>query len=192
VARESWDAMGMRANASHDLLIDGYRLDRTERLGPPEEGPDARYSPNGIFQTGFAAVSVGIATAARDHLRRELRQRVGGEAARLSQSARFRLAEVETAAAAARALLHEAAETLAQEGESPAGTAAVNSAKLFANRVAIEVADTAMQAVGGGAYLRPHPLERLCRDARAGALMRNTLDQCREEVARAVLSVGGQ
>ena len=45
-----------------------------------------------------------------------------------------------------------------------------------------------MLAVGGRAYLRPHPLERLCRDARAGALMRNTLDQCREEIARTVLS----
>jgi alkylation response protein AidB-like acyl-CoA dehydrogenase len=76
---------------------------------------------------------------------------------------------------------------LEREGEHPAGTAAVNAAKLFANRIAMEVTDRAMQAVGGRAYLRPHPLERLCRDARAGALMRNTLDQCREEIARAVL-----
>jgi alkylation response protein AidB-like acyl-CoA dehydrogenase len=53
-------------------------------------------------------------------------------------------------------------------------------------------ADTASQAIDGRAYLRPHPLERLCRDARAGALMRNTLDQCRGEIARVVLmSEGG-
>jgi alkylation response protein AidB-like acyl-CoA dehydrogenase len=61
---------------------------------------------------------------------------------------------------------------------------------LFANRAAIEVTDLALQTVGGCAYLHRHPLERLYRDARAGALMRNTLDQCREEIARAVLSDG--
>jgi alkylation response protein AidB-like acyl-CoA dehydrogenase len=186
--RESWDAMGMRASASHDLLFDGCRLDHSERLGSPEAGPDARFSPNGIFQIGFAPTSVGIATAARDHLRRELWDRGGGDPDRLSQSGRFSLAEVETAVAAAGVLLRDAAETLAREGERAAGRAAVNAAKLFANRIAIEVADTAMQAIGGRAYLRPHPLERLCRDARAGALMRNTLDQCREEIARAVLA----
>jgi hypothetical protein len=88
--------------------------------------------------------------------------------------------------AAARALLRDAAEALACDGA--AATATANAAKLFANRIAIEVADIAMQVVGGRAYLRRHPLERLCRDARAGALMRNTLDQCREEIARAVLT----
>jgi alkylation response protein AidB-like acyl-CoA dehydrogenase len=189
--RETWDAMGIRASASHDLVLDGLRLNASERLGPREEGPDAAFCPNGIFQIGFAATSVGIAAAARKYLRSELCRRAGGDPARLSQSARFSLAEVETAVAAARALLYHAAVTLAREGESPAGTAAVNSSKLFANRTAIEVADTAMQAIGGRAYLRTYPLERLCRDARAGALMRNTLDQCREEIARAVLGMGG-
>jgi alkylation response protein AidB-like acyl-CoA dehydrogenase len=133
---------------------------------------------------------VGIAAAVRDHLRQALRRRADGDPARLSQSARFSLAEVETAVAAAQAMLGSAAATLEREGENPAGTAAVNAAKLFANRIAVEAADTALQAAGGRAYLRPHPLERLYRDARAGALMRNTLDQCREEIARAVLSDG--
>lgn len=184
--RETWDAMGMRASASHDLQFDGFQLDRADRLGPRPEGPDTRFYPSGIFQVGFAAASVGIAAAAAAQLRAELRRRCGGDASALSQSARFSLADVETAVAAARALLLEAAAALERDGE--AAVAAVNAAKLFANRVAIEVADTAMQTVGGRAYLRPHPLERLCRDARAGALMRNTLDQCREEIARAALT----
>lgn len=210
--RETWDAMGMRASASHDLVFDGYLLDRAERLGPPCDetvgvAPSARrqapgstsglapgawhleptrLDPNGIFAIGFAATSVGIAAAALAHLRRELRARAGGDPAALSQSARFGLADAETAVAAARALLGDAAEALARDGAG--AVAAVNAAKLFANRIAIQVADTAMQVVGGRAYMRRHPLERLCRDARAGALMRNTLDQCREEIARAVLT----
>jgi alkylation response protein AidB-like acyl-CoA dehydrogenase len=188
--RESWDAMGMRASASHDLIVQDLVLAISDRLGPGEAGVGARFCPNGIFQIGFAATSVGIASAVRNHLRHELQRRADGDPARLSQSARFSMAEVETAVAAARSLLHEAAATLEREGENSAGTAAVNAAKLFANRIAIQAADTAMQAIGGRAYLKPHPLERLCRDARAGALMRNTLDQCREEIARALLSEG--
>jgi alkylation response protein AidB-like acyl-CoA dehydrogenase len=187
--QEKWDAMGMRASASHDLIIQDLALDGSERLGPGED-VGARFCPNGIFQLGFAATSVGIVSAVRNHLRHELQRRAAGDPARLAQSARFSMAEVETAVAAARSLLREAAATLEREGENPAGAAAVNAAKLFANRAAIQAADTAMQAIGGRAYLKPHPLERLCRDARAGALMRNTLDQCREEIARALLSEG--
>ena len=114
-----------------------------------------------------------------------VRHRADPDPSRVSQSARFALAEIETDVLAARALLYDAAGTLAREPVR--AVAAVNAAKLFANRIAIAAADTAMQAIGGRAYLRPHPIERLCRDARAGALMRNNLDESREQIARWLL-----
>ena len=125
-----WDAMGMRASASHDLVFDGYLLDRTERLGPPCDetvgvAPSARRQapgstrawrlehgtwsrrayPNGIFAIGFAATSVGIAAAALAHLRRELRARAERRSRAALPECRFGLADAETAVAAARALL---------------------------------------------------------------------------------------
>jgi alkylation response protein AidB-like acyl-CoA dehydrogenase len=183
--KETWDAMGMRASASHDLIFEGTPLTTEERLGPAEAPLADPFYPHGIFALGFAATSVGIAAAARRALLGELRHRADPDPGRVSQSARFALAEIETDVAAARALLYDAAETLARE--TGRAVAAVNAAKLFANRVAIAAADTAMQAIGGRAYLRSHPIERLCRDARAGALMRNNLDESREQIARWLL-----
>lgn len=186
----TWDALGMRASASHDLVVEGARVPADACLGPRDPGPDVRFQPNGIFALGFAATSVGIATAATGSLRDALARRSGGDPSALSRAARHRLADAETEVAAARALLESAARAVADEGE--AATAIVNAAKLFTNRAAVSVVDTVMQGmIGGAAYLRPHPVERLYRDARAGLLMRNTEDQCREEIARAALGVRG-
>jgi alkylation response protein AidB-like acyl-CoA dehydrogenase len=182
----AWDALGMRASASDDLLCKEYPLPYSDRLGPRDDGEDAGFQPNGLFALGFAATSVGIANAALASMRVELALRSEGEPGRIAQVARYRLADAETEAAAASALLEAAASALASSGEG--ATAPVNAAKLFANRAAVKVVDLAMQAIGGRAYVRPHPVERLYRDARAGLLMRNTEDQCREEIARASLA----
>jgi alkylation response protein AidB-like acyl-CoA dehydrogenase len=184
--RSTWDALGMRASASDDLIFADLALPHAARLGPASPAPDESFQPNGIFALGFAATSVGIAAAALAILRGELARRAEGDHGRLPQAVRFRLADVQCETAAAAALLDASAAALGARGE--AATADVNAAKLFANRAAVTVVDRAMQAVGGRAYLRPHPLERLYRDARAGLLMRNTEDQCREEIARAALA----
>ena len=94
--------------------------------------------------------------ALREHLRRTGRGQDPNQAARLGQAA--------MAAETARLWVEAAAERAEAPGAGAGAAAYANLARSAVERAALDVLELAQRSVGLAAFLRPHPLERLCRD----------------------------
>ncbi|MEU6861301.1 acyl-CoA dehydrogenase family protein [Glycomyces sp. NPDC046736] len=180
---ETWDSLGMRATGSHDVHFD---LD----VGPDAllggiEGLAlilAEAMPQWLVAS-YAAVYTGVARAAVDAAADHVRSRgLDGLA-----SIRARMGRADNAVAAAELVVAEAA---ARIDASPGQTETnrwVWRAKLTAGDTAFQVASSLLEAAGTGASRRGHPLERLYRDARCGALQPATSDVCADWLGAAAL-----
>lgn len=172
---ETWDSLGMRATASHDVHLD-VEVPQSALLGGVEGLAVllAQAMPQWLVAS-YAAVYVGVAQAAidaavaylapRDHLRRlpAVRARIGRADARV---------------AAARLAVAEAGRLVDEQPATPETNRWVYRAKLLAGETAMEVAASLLEACGTGATGRGEPLERLYRDARCGSLQPATSDVC--------------
>jgi alkylation response protein AidB-like acyl-CoA dehydrogenase len=148
----------VRASATGAVDFTGLALTPDMAIGVPGD-----YLRQPDFSAGawrFAAVQCGgleaVLGALREHLRRTNRGGDPHQAARLGQAA--------LAAETARLWVDSAA--LRAEAEPAAADAATyaNLARTAVERAALDVLELAQRSVGLGAFLRPNPLERLCRD----------------------------
>ncbi|WBB66075.1 acyl-CoA dehydrogenase family protein [Micromonospora sp. WMMD812] len=179
----TWDALGMRATASHDLHLDVTVP--ADRLLGGVEGLAlvvAQLMPHWLVAS-YAAVYVGVARAAVDAAAEHLNARnLAGLPA-----VRTRLGRADAAVAAADLVVREAARRV---DEAP-GDAETNRwvwrAKLLAGTTAADVAASVLEAAGTSATRRGHPLERLYRDARCGSLHPATSDVCADWLGIAAL-----
>jgi alkylation response protein AidB-like acyl-CoA dehydrogenase len=183
--RESWDPLGMRATASNDLLLDvtvpsGALLGGVEGLVLLL----AQVMPQWLVAS-YAAVYAGIAQAAVDAAAAELRSRgLGGMPA-----VRARLGRADAQAAAAGEVMRQAARRVDEEPGTGETSRWIWRAKLVAGDTAQQVASSALEACGTSATRRGHPLERLYRDARCGALQPATSDVCADWLGCAALGL---
>jgi alkylation response protein AidB-like acyl-CoA dehydrogenase len=180
---ETWDSLGMRATASHDLHLD--LIVPADALLGGVEGLAlivAQLMPHWMVAS-YAAVYVGVAQAAIDAAVAHIGQRrLGGLPA-----VRARIGRADAAVAAARLAVWEAARRV-DEAPGEAGTNRwVWRAKLLAGTTALDVAASMLEAAGTSASRRGHPLERLFRDARCGSLQPATSDVCADWLGIAAL-----
>ena len=180
---ETWNALGMRATASHDLHID-VTVPSDALVGGIEGLAVlvAQLMPHWMVAS-YAAVYVGVAQAAVDAAVEHVAARkLGGLA-----SVRARVGRADAAVAAARLVVDEAARRV----DEAAGDAETNRwvwrAKLLAGTTAADVAASMLEAAGTSATRRGHPLERLFRDARCGSLQPATSDVCADWLGVAAL-----
>ncbi|GAA3032610.1 acyl-CoA dehydrogenase family protein [Actinokineospora globicatena] len=187
--KETWDAMGMRANSANTVLLDCSVPDRLCVGGPGGGMPLLGHALPALV-LGLAAASLGVARAAYGFATTHVGARVHADTgANLAayQGVRFQVAEMTTTVHAAHlALLHAAATAEADPMEA---LPAMNMAKYLCNTAAIAVADTAMQVTGGQGFLRSNPMERHYRDARAGAVMGANLGALRDLIGKAALGM---
>jgi alkylation response protein AidB-like acyl-CoA dehydrogenase len=94
------------------------------------------------------------------------------------------LADMATQIAAARMLIHKAADC--PEDGFPDVTEAAQ-AKIFASEMAIKVTNDALQVFGAAGYSRNRPLERMARDARMFTIGGGTAQILRTVVASRIL-----
>jgi alkylation response protein AidB-like acyl-CoA dehydrogenase len=183
--RPAWDSLGMRATASHDLLIDA--------VVPPEallggiEGlalPMAQLMPQWLVAS-YAAVYVGVARAAIDAAAAHLAARGLAQLA----AVRARVGRADAQVAAARLAVLEAARMVDAAPGEPETNAWVWRAKLLAGETAMAVAASMLEAAGTAASRRGHPLERIFRDARCGSLQPATSDVCADWLGAAALGL---
>lgn len=186
--KNNWDAMGMRASGSNDIVFDNCFV--------PKEWIFAAKDNYGKIGRGFAdfalnanlpliASFLGIAEAARDfavctvtNQRKGPTRKLLGERIPIQQL----VANMEIDIATCRAMtervgrvadcfLRRYATADAPVEEANALMKEVQCMKYVINRKAIEVVDQAMIVCGGAAYMSRHLLSRLYRDARAGPFM---------------------
>jgi alkylation response protein AidB-like acyl-CoA dehydrogenase len=174
--------MGLRASPTVQLAFEELRVPGDRLLG--EEGQGFRYAMQSLDhgRLGIAAQSVGIARAALEHATRYAgERRQFGQPLREFQAIQFKLADMATRIAQARALLFLAAGAK-DRGEPVTQFGAM--AKLAASETAMFVADEAVQIFGGYGYVKEYPVERHLRDAKVTEIYEGTSEIQRVVIAR--------
>lgn len=188
----AWDGLGLRANASSPVTLDGCVVADDLRL--TENGAGFAAMLNVVlplFNVGQAAVSLGICRAAvaatAAHLKSARFEHLGATLGEALPNLRAQLAtmQIETDGLAAR--LDDTLHHLESPGDLT--MLRVLEVKAAASEVAISVTSLAMRTCGGAALSRQHGIERLFRDAQAGAVMAPTTDVLREFIGKAILGL---
>ncbi len=180
---ETWDSMGMRATGSHDLHLDVV-VGADALLGGMEglAVSLAQTMPQWLVAS-YAAVYVGVAESAIDAAAAHVRERGLVDL----PAVRARIGRADAAANAAKLTIREAARRI----DNAPGEAETNQwvyrAKLLAGQTAIDVAASMLEVAGTSATRRGHPLERIFRDARCGALHPATSAVCEDWLGTAAL-----
>jgi len=196
---ETWDNIGMRATASHDLVLDEVHLPAealVEEFGKPGAvRPSGRQDGAG-WSLHIPAVYIGIARAARlfalDYARNRRTNSITGSVADLPYI-QMAIGQMELDLLAARSALYSVAQRWDEAPElrhrlqpSLAG------AKVLATNLAIQVVDRAMRITGIDGLSRKNPLERYYRDVRAGLHNPPMEDAALTMLARSALLEAGE
>ncbi|MER7780079.1 acyl-CoA dehydrogenase family protein [Streptomyces sp. NPDC096191] len=175
--------MGWNAQPTRQVVLDGVRLPADRLLG--REGEGFRIAMNGLNggRLGIAACSLGGARSALDRSLAHLADREAfGRRLLDAQALRFRLADMATELAAARALVQQAAQAL--DRADPQAPYLCAMAKRFATDTGYSVADRALQLHGGYGYLSEYGIEKIVRDLRVHQILEGTNEIMRVIVAR--------
>ncbi|MER7852078.1 acyl-CoA dehydrogenase family protein [Streptomyces bacillaris] len=177
--------MGWNAQPTRQVVLDGVRVPADRMLGV--EGEGFRIAMNGLNggRLGIAACSLGGAQSALDRSLAHLADREAFGARLLeAQALQFRLADMATELAAARALVRQAAEAL--DRKTPGAPELCAMAKRFATDTGYAVADRALQLHGGYGYLSEYGIEKIVRDLRVHQILEGTNEIMRVIVARSL------
>jgi alkylation response protein AidB-like acyl-CoA dehydrogenase len=184
---ENWDALGMRASGSHDVIYDNCVV--PESLFIPEGSWGEESAMDLVIATagniGLVASFLGIAETSRDlavDMARTRRKAPSGRVIGERTGIQRLVAEMEVALSTSRAMLHVVGEAIdTQVCERPVAEVTLDelrelnkefqSTKLVVNGAAIDIVDHALTVSGGAGYLTASPLSRLYRDVRAGPFM---------------------
>ncbi|WP_016699942.1 acyl-CoA dehydrogenase family protein [Actinoalloteichus spitiensis] len=185
--REIHGKLGLRAQATAELHLDGVRVPDSARLGEVGRGFPLAMSALGKGRVSVAAGCVGIAQASLDAALRYAGERHQfGKAIAGHQLVQGLLATTAVDTAAARLLVWQAADLL--DRGQPHETAA-SMAKLFASEAAVRAADNAVQIFGGYGYVDEYPVSRYLRDARVTTLYEGTSQIQQLVIGRALTGV---
>jgi alkylation response protein AidB-like acyl-CoA dehydrogenase len=133
----------------------------------------------------IAAQAVGIAQGAYERALNYAKERTQfGRKIALFQAIQHKLAEMATKIETARLLLYKAAWNFDQGRIDPKLT---SMCKFYAGRVAVEVADEAIQILGGYGYTTEYEVERFYRDARITEIYEGTREIQKNTIANAIL-----
>ena len=189
---ETWDALGMRATGSHDLVLDGVALPAARLLNRRLAGAADARGAAGLawFALGVAATTLGVARAARDYAVDFARERTPNDSRTIKDypGVRSRIARIDLLLHRSRALIFDAArawETRDATGMAPLDRVAV--AKVDTLNNCIEAVDLAMRVVGGVSLSKRRPIERYYRDVRAALHNPPLEDRALEQLARSAL-----
>ncbi|HEV2546424.1 MAG TPA: acyl-CoA dehydrogenase family protein [Stellaceae bacterium] len=165
--------MGTRGCIQADLHMRDCRVPLRNLIVRPGEFGKLMAAFN-LERCGNAAMSVGIASAALDEaITYAKRRKQFGRDLCEFQGLQWSIARMAMKVDAARLLMYRAVSTA--EGELPSPLQA-SMAKAYANEMAVEVTNGALQIFGGLGYLRECPLERMVRDARAWGIAGGTVE----------------
>ncbi|PYY01857.1 MAG: acyl-CoA dehydrogenase [Acidobacteria bacterium] len=187
-----WDGLGLRANASAPIALEECEVPSHFQLTDDGAGfPAMLNMVLPLFNLGSASVSLGLCRAAvagtASHLKTAKFEHLGQSLGESLPTLRAQLAtmQIETDGLSARI------DDLVDHLENPRETTMLRvlEAKAAAGDVAISVTSAAMRVCGGAAFSKHLGIERLFRDAHAGAVMAPTGDVLREFIGKALLGM---
>jgi alkylation response protein AidB-like acyl-CoA dehydrogenase len=171
-ARKIDGKLGLRAQDTAELFLDGVRVPDSARLGDEGAGFKVAMSALDNGRISLAAGAVGVAAACVEASTAYAadREQFGKPLAKF-QLIQELIADMAVETEAARMLAWRAA-ALADRGESY--TLAASQAKYYASEVAVRAANAALQVHGGYGYIDEFPVARYLRDARVLTLYEGT------------------
>jgi alkylation response protein AidB-like acyl-CoA dehydrogenase len=185
--REIKGKLGLRGQATAELVLDGVRVPDANRLGPEGSGFTVAMTALDGGRISVAAGCVGLARGCLEASLEYARQRQQfGKPIASFQLVQEMLADMAVENDAARLLVWRAAD-LAQRGE-PFSTQA-SMAKLFATEAAVRAANTALQVFGGYGYIDEFPVAKALRDSRVMTLYEGTSQIQKLLIGRALTGI---
>jgi alkylation response protein AidB-like acyl-CoA dehydrogenase len=187
-----WDGLGLRANASAPMTLEDCEVAPGYQLTEDGAGFQAMLQvvlP--LFNLGTAAVALGLCRAAvaatAAHLKNARFEHLGQSLGESLPTLRAQLATMQIDTDGLSARVDDVVDHL--ERPRDATMLRVLESKAAAGDVAIGVTSAAMRVCGGAAFAKHMNVERLFRDAHAGAVMAPTGDVLREFIGKAVLGI---
>ncbi|MFE1381294.1 acyl-CoA dehydrogenase family protein [Streptomyces sp. NPDC058740] len=179
--------LGLRGQATAELVLDGVRVPASAMLGPEGKGFSVAMSALAKGRMSVAAGCVGIAQAALDAAVRYAGEREQfGKPIASYQLVQELISDISVDVEAARLLTWRVAD-LVDRGEEFA--TAASQAKLFASEAAVRSANNALQVFGGYGYIDEYPVGKLLRDARVMTLYEGTSQIQKLIIGRALTGV---
>jgi len=181
--------LGIRASDTAELRFDDVRVPEENLIGQRGMGFLQLMQFFDETRTAVAAQGVGIARGAAERALEYAEEREQfGRSISDFQAIKHKLAEMHTNTEAARWLTYRSA--WAVDNEAGDLTALASMAKEFASRVAVDVADEAVQVHGGAGFVNDHDVERLYRDAKITQIYEGTTEIQKNIIARELLDEG--
>jgi len=187
-----WDGLGLRANASAPVVLEECEVQPDLQLTDDGAGFPAMLNiVMPLFNLGTSAVALGLCRAAvagtASHLKTAKFEHLGQSLGESLPTLRAQLAsmQIETDGLSTRV------DDLVDHLEKPRETTMLRvlECKAAAGDAAISVTSAAMRVCGGAAFSKHLNIERLFRDAHAGAVMAPTGDVLREFIAKSLLGI---
>lgn len=187
-----WNGMGLRANASAPIEMSDCEVPSDFRLTDDGNGfPVMLNVVLPLFNLGSSAVALGLCRAAVagtvSHLKTAKFEHLGQSLGESLPTLRAQLATMQITTDSLAALIGDLVDHLEQPRETT--MLRVLETKAAAGEAAISVTSTAMRVCGGAAFSKHLSIERLFRDAHAGAVMAPTGDVLREFIGKSLLGI---
>ena len=177
--------LGIRGSDTHSLHFTDVKVPKENRIG--EDGFGFKFAMKTLSggRIGIAAQALGIAAGAYELALQysQVRKAFGTEISN-HQAIAFKLADMHVSIEAARHLVMKAAWDK-DNGENYDLSGAM--AKLYASKVAMDVAVEAVQVHGGNGYVKEYHVERLMRDAKITQIYEGTSEIQKIVISRSIL-----
>ena len=181
--------LGIRASDTAELIFDDVRVPEKNLVGTRGAGFLQLMQFFDETRTAVAAQGVGIARGAAERALdyAEEREQFGQPISEF-QAIQHKLAEMHTRTEAARMLTYKSAWSVDHADDQL--TQLASMAKEYASRIAVDVADEAVQIHGGAGYVNDFDVERFYRDAKITQIYEGTTEIQKNIIARELLGKG--
>ncbi len=169
------DKLGMRASTTAELVFDNCHVPAANLIGAPGHATLHMMRNLEIERLTLAAMSLGIARRSVEVMNRYAREReaFGRPLAAFGQIQRY-IAQSYAEYMAGRSYVYSTAQALGLN--SVGNRVDSDGVKLYCSTMAKEVADRAIQVLGGYGYVGEYQVERLWRDAKLLEIGGGTLE----------------
>ena len=179
--------MGLHASDTANIFFNNVKVPKENLVGIEGNGFVQLMKFLDHSRVAVAADALGLAQGAMEHAIDYVRKRKQfGQTIASFQVTQFKIAEMATLVETARSLTYKAAWAL-DRGSPDTQLSAM--AKWWAARVAVEVADEALQLHGGYGYLDDYPIERYYRGAKLLEIYEGTKEIQKMTIGRRILGI---